>query len=288
VVKEMAMLQTFETPQELRAELMQRRRRGEAIALVPTMGYLHEGHAALIRRAAQLAPVVAVSVFVNPLQFGPNEDFERYPRDIEHDRRVIEQSGGTVLFYPSAQLLTPPTLQVTVDPGSLGSVLCGRSRVGHFRGVCTIVAKLFNVVMPDYAVFGWKDAQQLIIIRKMAEDLNFPVEVVGVETVREPDGLAMSSRNTYLSPAERQRAPWLYRALSEARDFALAHEGVQATELKARIVKTIEDQMRGHVDYVEIVRIDDLAPLETVEPGNTMIAAAVFLGRTRLIDNVRF
>lgn len=281
-------LEIYETVDDIRAAVRRARTLGKTVAFVPTMGYLHEGHAALIRKAAELAPVVVVSVFVNPLQFGPQEDFDRYPRDIEHDKQVIEQSGGGILFFPSASVLTPPDLQITVDPGPWGSVLCGKSRIGHFRGVCTIVAKLFNIVNPDYAVFGWKDAQQLLIIKKMVNDLNFPIEIVGLETVREPDGLALSSRNTYLSADERERAPWLYKALSRARERALSGECVDVTILRDDIVKTIAEKMNGIIDYVEIVRLSDLTPLHRVEIGNTMIAAAVFLGKTRLIDNVRF
>lgn len=282
-------LQIYDSAEQLRCSLQAHRKEGRQISFVPTMGYLHEGHATLIRKARELAPVVVVSVFVNPLQFGPTEDFDRYPRDIEHDKKVITEAGGTILFHPSPELLTPPNLQVMVEPGPLGSVLCGKSRPGHFRGVCTIVAKLFNLVQPDYAVFGWKDAQQLIIIRKMVEDLNFPVTIVGVETVREPDGLAMSSRNVYLTAEERKKACYLYEALSRARDRALHGECRRVDNLRQEIVQTITEQMGAKVDYVEIVRITDLSPLsEEVELGNTMIAAAVFLGRTRLIDNVRF
>ncbi|MGC8842228.1 MAG: 4-phosphopantoate--beta-alanine ligase, partial [Candidatus Sumerlaeaceae bacterium] len=194
----------------------------------------------------------------------------------------------TILFYPSAALITPSDMQVTVDPGPMGSVLCGKSRPGHFRGVCTIVAKLFNIVEPDFAVFGWKDAQQLLIIKKMVADLNFPMEIVGVETVREADGLAMSSRNTYLSPEERERAPWLYRALTEAKELAVSGRCLDSQILREKILHTLGENMGGVVDYVEIVRLDNLAPLKQVEFGNTMVAAAVFLGKTRLIDNVRF
>jgi pantoate--beta-alanine ligase len=279
-------LQIYREPLELQRAL--RPRRNEAIAFVPTMGYLHEGHATLIRRARELAPIVVVSVFVNPLQFGPHEDYNEYPRDIEHDKKVIIESGGTTLFYPSADLLTPPDLTVTVNPGPLAEVLCGRSRPGHFRGVCTIVAKLFHIVQPDYAVFGWKDAQQLIIIKKMVQDLNFPVEIVGVETVREPDGLAMSSRNTYLSAEERKRAPILYEALRKAQETALANPSVDRESLIREIEHAIITKMGARIDYIEIVRQSDLSQLDKPEFGNTMIAAAVYLGKTRLIDNVRF
>lgn len=272
----------------LRETLSSKREKGLRVSFVPTMGFLHEGHAALIRKAAELAPVVVVSVFVNPLQFGPTEDFDRYPRDLEHDKKVIRAAGGNVLFAPNTDMLTPSDLQVTVDPGSLASCLCGRSRPGHFRGVCTIVTKLFNIVQPNFAVFGWKDAQQLIIIRKMVTDLNFPIEIVGVETVREADGLAMSSRNVYLSPEERRRAPILYQALNRARGLALAGECLSAEKLRDAVMRSIFEEMGARVDYVEVVRTSDLSPLTEVELGNTMIAAAVFLGETRLIDNVRF
>lgn len=283
-----APIDIFEHVNDLVAELDHRRAKGETFAFVPTMGFLHEGHAALIREAKKLASTVVVSVFVNPLQFGPKEDFDRYPRDLAHDIKVIEYAGGDVLFCPSLQELTPPSLQIAVDPGPLGNVLCGRSRPGHFRGVCTIVAKLFNIVRPHFAVFGWKDAQQLVIIRKMVSDLNFPIEIVGVETVRESDGLAMSSRNTYLTAEERQRAPWLYSALNQAKRKALEEGCVSTKELREGIVGIITEKMRAQVDYVECVRLSDLSAVDVVELGNTMIAAAVFLGRTRLIDNVRF
>jgi pantoate--beta-alanine ligase len=199
---------------------------------------------------------------------------------------VASRAGATHVFYPSVELLTPKDLQVMVEPGPMAEVLCGRSRPGHFRGVCTIVAKLFNIVQPDFAIFGWKDAQQLLIIRKMVQDLNFPVEIIGVETVREPDGLAMSSRNVYLSPDERQRAPILAQALTEAKLQALSGQKT-AAKLRSHVIARVENEMGARVDYVEVVRMSDLSPMEEIELGNTMIAAAVFLGTTRLIDNVR-
>jgi len=280
-------LQILRSPDEVRSAITKARAGGHSVGFVPTMGYLHEGHATLIRKAADIAHVVIVSIFVNPLQFGPNEDFERYPRDLGHDLQLASRAGATHIFYPSADLLTPKDLQVMVEPGPMGEVLCGRSRPGHFRGVCTIVAKLFNIVQPDFAVFGWKDAQQLLIIRKMVQDLNFPVEIIGVETVREPDGLAMSSRNIYLSPDERQRANVLAQALTEAKQQALTGKK-SAAELRNYVIARLQNDMRGRVDYVEVVRMSDLSSLEEIEVGNTMIAAAVFLGTTRLIDNIRF
>ncbi|AXA35613.1 MAG: pantothenate synthetase [Candidatus Sumerlaea sp.] len=279
-------LQILRSPEEVREAIAKARSSGQLIGFVPTMGYLHEGHATLIRKAEEMAPIVVVSIFVNPLQFGPNEDFERYPRDLDHDLEVASRAGATHVFYPSVELLTPKDLQVMVEPGPMAEVLCGRSRPGHFRGVCTIVAKLFNIVQPDFAIFGWKDAQQLLIIRKMVQDLNFPVEIIGVETVREPDGLAMSSRNVYLSPDERQRAPILAQALTEAKLQALSGQKT-AAKLRSHVIARVENEMGARVDYVEVVRMSDLSPMEEIELGNTMIAAAVFLGTTRLIDNVR-
>lgn len=256
------------------------------IAFVPTMGYLHEGHATLIRRAAELAPRVVVSVFVNPLQFGPNEDFDRYPRDLDRDVRVAGEAGATDIFVPAAADLTPSGLRVTVDPGPLADSLCGRSRPGHFRGVATIVLKLFNLVRPDVAVFGWKDAQQLVIIRRMVEDLNIPVRIEGVETIREPDGLAMSSRNVYLSPEERCQAPAIQQGLQRA--AALFQSGERCAErLEAEARHHIEQNTAARIDYVQAVPLSTLQPAEKLQPGNTLIAAAAFFGTTRLIDNVR-
>lgn len=259
-----------------------------AVAFVPTMGFLHEGHAALIRRAAQLAPRVVVSIFVNPLQFGPNEDLDRYPRDFERDKQICAAAGATDIYFPAADELTPPGIETFVDPGRLADCLCGRSRPGHFRGVCTIVAKLFNIVQPGVAVFGWKDAQQQIILRKMVRDLNIPLRIEGVETVREPDGVAMSSRNTYLTEIQRAQAVNLYLGLSEARDLAVADEETDADMLCEIIAGMISDNTTGEIDYIECVTADTLRPLHQIHRGNTMIAAAVRFANTRLIDNVRF
>lgn len=271
----------------MRDALAPSRREGCAISFVPTMGYLHDGHAALIRRAAQLGRRVVVSVFVNPLQFGPNEDYERYPRDEERDRQIAREAGATDVWFPDTVDLTPPGLIIGVDPGPMARVLCGKSRPGHFRGVCTIVAKLFHIVQPDVAVFGWKDAQQLVIIRKMAADLNFPVRIEALDTVREPDGLAMSSRNTYLSADERQRAVWLSRALFEVRELAVSGREWRCRVLEKHAAALITQRGLAKLDYVRVVALSDLQPLRTVEPGNTLVAAAAWFGRTRLIDNVR-
>lgn len=279
-------MKTLKTIAAVQRVLKSARIAGEKIAFVPTMGYLHEGHATLIRRAARLAPHVVVSIFVNPLQFGPSEDFARYPRDLARDTRIAREAGATVLFVPEASEITPASLLVTVDPGPLADTLCGASRPGHFRGVCTIVNKLFNIVRPDMALFGWKDAQQLLILRKMVADLNQAVKIVGVETVREADGLAMSSRNSYLSPQERAEAPRIQQALTWARTKALS--GSSPAVLHRELKKRIGAISGARIDYVEIVGVNDLRPLKRVVRGNTMIAAAVFVGKTRLIDNVRF
>ena len=287
-------MRIWQDSEDLTQEMRTARCTGQTIAFVPTMGYLHDGHAMLIRRAAELAQgsarpgeaKVVVSIFVNPLQFGPSEDFERYPRDPEHDKVIAEAAGATDLFLPEAAELTPSSLSTTVDPGAAARVLCGRSRPGHFAGVTTIVAKLFNIVQADVAVFGWKDAQQLLIIRKMADDLNMPVKIDGVETVREADGLAMSSRNSYLDAEQRTQAPVLYRALGKARQ-ALEQGDVNMNTVLDMIRSTISDGSSARIDYVEGVRMSDLQPLDRYEPGNTLIALAAFFGKTRLIDNTR-
>jgi pantoate--beta-alanine ligase len=261
---------------------------GREIAFVPTMGALHAGHLTLIRRAREIASRVVVSIYVNPLQFGPKEDFSRYPRDLERDLLLSKETGATDVFAPDTTELMSAGLDITVNPGPQGKTLCGRSRPGHFGGVLTIVAKLFNLVQPTVAVFGWKDAQQLILIRKMVQDLSFPVRVEGVETVRESDGLAMSSRNAYLSAKERSEAPWIHRALASARDCAVAGGEGRATRLSRHAIEQIHANTGARIDYVNVVALDNLRQLKTVEPGNTMIAAAAYFGATRLIDNVRF
>lgn len=255
------------------------------LVLVPTMGALHEGHLTLLRRARALAGpkgTVAVSVFVNPTQFGPKEDFSRYPRPVAQDMAKCRAEGVDLVFLPEAGAFYAPDHSVWVDESLLSTGLCGASRPGHFRGVCTVVSKLFNLIGPDIAVFGKKDAQQLAIIRRMVRDLDFQIEIVGAETHREKDGLAMSSRNQFLSAEERAQAPVLRRALLEAK----AKSGVSdPAKLRARVVKTIETAPLARVDYVEAVDAETLA-----KPGpksrKLLIAVAVFFGKTRLIDNL--
>ena len=277
-------MQTVHTIAELRAQVMAWKRAGEQVALVPTMGNLHRGHIHLVERARELAPRTVASIFVNPMQFGPSEDFAAYPRTLDADSRQLETAGLDLLFAPSVAEVYPRPLeqmtQVTVP--ELPTVLCGASRPTHFSGVTTVVSKLFNMVQPDIAVFGEKDWQQLVIIRRMATDLDMPVAIVGVPTVREPDGLALSSRNGYLSAEERAIAPTLYatlRATAERlrageRDFAALE-----AEAKAQLASA-----GFRPDYFEIRRPDDLQR-PNLEDAELRIFVAAWLGRARLIDN---
>ncbi|HWV57446.1 MAG TPA: pantoate--beta-alanine ligase [Longimicrobiales bacterium] len=260
---------------------MDRRR----LALVPTMGYLHEGHLSLVDRARARADVVVLSVFVNPLQFGPGEDLERYPRDLARDAELALSRGVDLLFAPGTEEFYPrgaPDIRVTAGP--LADRLCGHYRPGHFDGVLTVVAKLFNVVRPDVAVFGQKDFQQAVLIRRMAEDLDFGIEIDVAPIVREEDGLAMSSRNTYLSPSERKSATALYRGLSKARDVFLTGErdGARLCGIVADMVGREPD---ARVQYVELVDPHSLDRLDVAVPGS-VLAVAAFVGTTRLIDNI--
>ena len=254
-----------------------------SLALVPTMGALHEGHAELIRLAGTLADAVAVSIFVNPLQFAPAEDLDRYPRTPERDLELLARLGVGMVFAPSAAEMYPDGRPaVTVDPGPLGALLEGASRPGHFAGVLTVVTKLLGLVRPDVAVFGEKDYQQLAIVRRMVTDLDLGIEIVGIPTVREADGLAMSSRNAYLSPAERARALSLSRALFAARDAAAggARDGERLVA-QARAALDVD-----RIDYVELVDAESLRTITDIgRPA--VLAVAAFVGRTRLIDNVR-
>ena len=259
---------------------------GKKVGFVPTMGYLHEGHLSLIRRAKRENDIVIVSVFVNPTQFGPNEDFERYPRNLERDAELCRKEGVDFLFNPSADEMYPEGFSTFVEVGSLTEGLCGRSRPGHFRGVATVVTKLLNIVRPTRAYFGEKDFQQLQVIKRLVRDLNIPVEIVGCQIVREKDGLAMSSRNVYLSEEERELALSLYRGLK------LAKELFENGERNPKVIKEkVRDFILSHpktkIDYVEIVSPESLKPVCKVKEGD-VIALAVFVGSTRLIDNYTF
>ncbi|MBM4154651.1 MAG: pantoate--beta-alanine ligase [Lentisphaerae bacterium] len=276
-------MQILTTPRAMQDAALTLRAAGRRIGVVPTMGFLHEGHASLIRLARARADVVIVTLFVNPAQFGPNEDLSRYPRDFERDRALCEAEGADILFAPGADSVYAADASVWIDEDRLSRGLCGASRPGHFRGVCTVVAKLFNLTQPHVAVFGEKDAQQLRILRRMVRDLDIPVEVVAGPTVRETDGLAMSSRNAYLSPEERLQATCLRRALDAAASRLAAGER-SAAALRAAMAEVIAGAPLARADYIEIVDDETLEPVTLI--GRPALAAmAVFVGRTRLIDN---
>jgi pantoate--beta-alanine ligase len=258
--------------------------KGRSIGLVPTMGFLHEGHLSLVRISKKEADVTVVSLFVNPTQFGPQEDLRSYPRDLERDASLLRAEGVDYLFAPEAEEMFPPEYRTFVEVEDFQDVLCGRSRPGHFRGVCTAVSKLFHIVEPAVAVFGRKDAQQALILNRMVRDLNLSVRLVVAPIVREADGLAMSSRNAYLNSGERRAALVLSRSLGEAR--ILLDAGERRADRVLRVLRSmIEAEPAARVDYIEAVDPDTLAPAPVLSPG-TLIALAVFIGRTRLIDNL--
>ncbi len=259
--------------------------RGDVVGFVPTMGYLHEGHLSLIRIARARCDLLVVSIFVNPTQFGPNEDYNDYPRDLERDKALCEKEGVDVLFVPKVEEMYPEGFCTYVEvTGRMTEVLCGKYRPGHFRGVTTVVTKLFNIVMPHFAVFGQKDGQQLAVIKRMVRDLNLPVEIIAAPTVREQDGLAMSSRNEYLTPEERKVAPALYKSLLMAKKLIEQGERRSANIISA-MRKYIEGAGPFRVQYIDIVDADTMEPLDEVR-GKVMIALAAFLGKARLIDNI--
>jgi pantoate--beta-alanine ligase len=267
----------------MQLEAMELRREGNRIGFVPTMGFLHEGHASLMRIARKRADVVVVSIFVNPTQFGPKEDFKSYPRDFERDTEMCAREGADIVFCPDAKGMYAPDHSVYVNDDKLARGLCGTSRPGHFRGVDTVVAKLFNIVQPHVAVFGEKDAQQLRVIRRLVRDLDFPVEIVPGPTAREPDGLAMSSRNVLLTPDERRQATNLHRALQLAEQ--LYARGERDAAVICRDVTTVlQDAKGGAIDYVEVVDDESLDPVQKIERP-ALVAIAVKFSATRLIDN---
>ena len=258
---------------------------GYTIGFVPTMGYLHEGHLSLVRKAREDNDKVVVSIFVNPTQFGPNEDYNRYPRDLERDMKLLEPIGVDAVFYPSVEQMYPEGYRTYVEVVDITERLCGASRPGHFRGVTTVCMKLFNIVMPHRAYFGKKDFQQYVVIKTMVRDLNMDLEIVPMPIVREPDGLAMSSRNTYLSPEERKAATCLYRSLKRAVELYEAGER-DAAKIREEVVKVIEAEPLAKIDYAEVVDPETFRPVKKVEKG-TLVALAVFVGPARLIDNVQ-
>ncbi len=255
----------------------------QPVGLVPTMGFLHEGHLSLVQRCRAENATVVASIFVNPLQFGPREDLSTYPRDLDRDRKLLETAGVDLLFAPDASAMYPSDVSTFVDETRLSTGMCGAARPGHFRGVCTVVLKLFHIVQPRRAYFGEKDFQQLQVIRRMTRDLDVPVEVVGCPLVREPDGLARSSRNVYLSPEERLQALALSRSLIHARDLAARGER-SAAALRHAVTSFLQQNPALDVDYVVVKDPDTLDDLDALE-GRVLVALAVRVGKTRLIDN---
>jgi pantoate--beta-alanine ligase len=270
--------------EQMRALCRAARQNEQRLGFVPTMGALHAGHLALVRAARAQCATVAASIFVNPTQFGPNEDYAKYPRALEHDQQMLEAEGVSLLFAPAVEEMYPPGASTFVTVEGLSDRLCGGSRPGHFRGVATAVSKLLHIVSPDVAYFGQKDAAQVAIIRKMVRDLAFALEIVVVPTVREPDGLALSSRNAYLHPKERKQALVLYRALCRVQ--TLADQGERsARKLMEAAKEVFREEPIVRLDYVDIVNQDTLEPVDDVSQG-ALVAVAAFVGNARLIDNI--
>jgi len=280
-------MEVITNPGQMQTLMLSLKKQGKKIGFVPTMGYLHEGHLSLIRCSKKENDITVVSIFVNPIQFGANEDFGRYPRDFERDKSLCEKENVDYIFYPSYEEMYPDGFQTYVEVAELSKGLCGDFRPGHFKGVATVVAKLFNIVCPDNAYFGKKDFQQLKVIQRMVKDLNFPVNVVGCPVVREPDGLAMSSRNKYLSDEERESALNISKALFEAK--RMFEDGITDPNLIKERVRQIISQAKHlkEIQYVEIVDSNTLKPVDKVKKSD-VLAVAVYIGNTRLIDNIEF
>lgn len=277
-------MKIVKTVEEVRQEVKAWRKEGLTVGLVPTMGFLHEGHKSLIDRAVAENDRVVVSDFVNPTQFGAGEDLESYPRDLSRDAELCREAGASLLFNPEPEEMYAQDACTMVDmSGDLTTELCGRTRPIHFRGVCTVVSKLFNIVAPDRAYFGQKDAQQLAVIRRMVRDLNFDIEIVGCPIIREEDGLAKSSRNTYLNSEERKAALVLSRAVSKGRAMAEAGEK-DADKIVAEMTDCINQEPLARIDYVKAVNAETIVPVSVMEPP-VLMAMAVYVGKTRLIDN---
>lgn len=274
-------MQVTKTVEETRKLIKQWKKEGKTIGLVPTMGFLHEGHASLIKRCREENDIVVVSDFVNPTQFGPNEDLEAYPRDFERDSNLCESLGTDLIFHPEPEdMYQNPCAYVSIH--TLSETLCGKTRPIHFQGVCTVVSKLFHIVAPDRAYFGQKDAQQLAIIRKMVQDLNFDITIVGCPIVREEDGLAKSSRNTYLNEEERKAALCLSRSVKKGQE--IIQKGCSTQQVLKEMRAVIEMEPLARIDYVSVVDALTMQPVETVDR-DVLVAMAVYIGKTRLIDN---
>ena len=270
------------TVKEVREQVKEWKKQGLSVGFVPTMGYLHEGHKSLMDAARKGNDKVVVSIFVNPMQFGPTEDLATYPRDLDHDAALCESAGVDMIFHPEAEEMYEKDFCSFVDMTGLTEGLCGKTRPIHFRGVCTVVNKLFNIVTPDHAYFGQKDGQQLAVIKRMVRDLNMDIEIVGCPIIREEDGLAKSSRNTYLSPEERKAALILSKTVALGKELAKTEK--DANKVVEAMKKNIETEPLAKIDYVEAVDALSMAPVEKLE-GTCMLAMAVYIGKTRLIDN---
>ncbi len=275
-------MKIVETIEEVREQVKEWKKQGLSIGLVPTMGYLHEGHRSLMEAARKNNDKVVVSIFVNPMQFGPTEDLAEYPRDLDHDAALCEGVGVDLIFHPEPEEMYMDDFCSFVDMTGLTEGLCGKTRPIHFRGVCTVVTKLFNIVTPDNAYFGQKDGQQLAVIRRMVRDLNMDIEIVGCPIIREEDGLAKSSRNTYLSGEERKAALILSKTIALGEELAKTEK--DAAKVVAAMKENIETEPMAKIDYVEAVDALSMEPVETLD-GDCMIAMAVYIGKTRLIDN---
>mgnify|MGYP006351502963 FL=1 len=276
-------MKVVKTIKEVREIVSSWRRDGLTVGLVPTMGYLHEGHQSLISKSVSENDRTVVSVFVNPIQFGPNEDLEAYPRDLKRDMEAVEAVGGDLIFNPEPAEMYPSHFTSFIDTTETTELLCGAVRPVHFRGVCTVVGKLFNIVTPDRAYFGQKDAQQLATIRRFVRDLNFGLEIVPCPIVREADGLAKSSRNTYLSPVERKAALILSKSLALGKK-AVDEGERDASKVVSIITESLQTEPLARIDYVEVVDFENIQRVETIS-GETLVAIAVYIGKTRLIDN---
>ena len=275
-------MKIVETIEEVRKQVKEWKKQGLTVGLVPTMGYLHEGHQSLMEAARKENDKVVVSIFVNPMQFGPTEDLAEYPRDLDHDAKLCEKVGVDLIFHPEPEEMYQPDFCSFVDMTGLTEGLCGKTRPIHFRGVCTVVNKLFNIVQPDKAYFGQKDGQQLAVIRRMVRDRNMDIQIVGCPIIREEDGLAKSSRNTYLSAEERKAALILSKTIAFGKELAKTEK--DAKKVIAAMKEKIETEPLAKIDYVEAVDAISMQPAETLE-GECMLAMAVYIGKTRLIDN---
>ncbi|MEE8359377.1 MAG: pantoate--beta-alanine ligase [Candidatus Omnitrophota bacterium] len=277
-------MKVFRTIQGIKRHIDKKKASKASIGFVPTMGYIHKGHLSLIKAARRQNDIVVMSIFVNPAQFGPKEDYMRYPRDLRRDEKLAKAEGADAIFYPSVEMMYPRGYRTYVDVKDITDKLCGESRPGHFRGVATVVAKLFNIVSPDRAYFGQKDAQQVIVIKRMVKDLNMDIHIMAMPTIRERDGLAMSSRNVYLSKRERQDALVLHESLDLAKD--MIGSGVRdAKKVKSSMEKLINSKETARVDYISISDITDLREVRSVGK-DALIALAARIGKTRLIDNI--